>query len=87
MLSTVIRFSPSSPKRLEVPVTSGWYCTTCCLADKESLTVCLMYGVSWEMILATRSESLRRGGGAGFGAGTGLDLTVRKFSCTSLVSV
>ena len=56
---------------------------------KESLTDCLMYGVSWEIILAIRSElSGRGGGGAGLGAtGFGLDLTVRKFSCTSLVSV
>ena len=87
LLSTVIRFSPFSPKRLEVPVTTGWYCTTCCLADKASLTVVLMYGVSCKMILATRSELFRRGGGVGLGTGIGFDLAVRKFSCTSLVSV
>ena len=41
------------------------------------------------MILATRSESSRFGGGAclGAGFGAGLDLTWMKFSCTSLVSV
>ena len=87
MLSTAIRFSPFTPKRLDVPVTSGWYCTTFCLADKASLTVVLIYGVSCKMILATRSESFRRGGGVGLGTGIGFDLPVRKFSCTSLVSV
>ena len=57
--------------------TGCWTATTrevvlvCCWDPKESATVVLMKGVNWEMILATRSESVLFGAGAGLGAGFG----------------
>ena len=62
-------------------VTTGTACTTGCWTattrdvalcwdPKEPATVVLMKGVNWEMILATRSESVFFRTGIGLGAGT-----------------
>ena len=83
-----------------VCTTGCWTATTrdvvLCWDPKESATVVLMKGVNWEMILATRSESVffltGVGLGAGLGAGTitsvftGLDLIDTNPCRASLVS-
>ena len=79
-----------------VCTTGCWTATTrdvvLCWDPKESATVVLMKGVNWEMILATRSESVFFRTGAGFGAGTttlvftGLDLIDTNPCRASLVS-
>ena len=81
--SCKMRFSPSAPKTSEVSsyetldtagtATGAVFCTSLVCAPKELVTVSLINGVNWAMILATKLESVsgagRRGAGVGLGAG------------------
>ena len=77
--SCKMRFSPSAPKTSEEALetagtaTGAVFCTSLVCAPKELVTVSLINGVNWAMILATKLESVsgagRRGAGVGLGAG------------------
>ena len=81
-----MRFSPSAPITSEVSsyesletagtATGAVFCTSLVCAPKEFVTVSLINGVNWAMILATKLESVSGAGGGtaylwdqGLGAG------------------
>ena len=72
-----------------VCTTGCWTATTrdvvLCWDPKESATVVLMKGVNWEMILATRSESVFFRTGAGLGAGRGAGTITSFFTGLALM--